>query len=287
MSADTAWMDTFPSSVAVSHVWLDGKGNPNRNFLPICQLRLLQDRVNTLFPSERHPVPFWMDSLCVPVGRKYWPVRNIVLNRLKSTFKSADRIIVFDSSFEIIGEEVAPEEALIRIRYLPWSSRLWTMQEGRLSRKVYFQFKDKGIPFDDHPYQGGVHGNLQAIKQVLKQLTDQDITYSHIHNHERQAQSLTALLLVRALAFTDKKMELRRSYAQKPPQDDPMEEDLRLSAIESFQDLQLEDDLHKTWYPIAKRLIGETYEPSRRDDKVRSSIHATIMNPIVSDCSEA
>lgn len=82
-------------------------------------------------------------------------------------------------------------------------------------------------------------------------------------------------------------MQLRLSYAQKPPQADPDEEDIRISAIESFQNLKLEDSLHKTWYPIARKLIGETYEASQRDDELRSDIHGIIMSPIVSHCSEA
>lgn len=82
-------------------------------------------------------------------------------------------------------------------------------------------------------------------------------------------------------------LQLRLSYAQKPPQADPDEEDIRISAIESFHNLKLEDSLHKTWYPMARKLIGETYEASQQDDELRSNIHATIMSPIVSHCSEA
>ena len=82
-------------------------------------------------------------------------------------------------------------------------------------------------------------------------------------------------------------MQLRLSYARKPPQADPDEEDIRISAIESFQNLELEDNLHKTWYPVARSVIGETYEATQRDDEVRTDINATIMSPIVSHCSEA
>ena len=215
---------------------------------------------------------------------------------MKSTYKSADKIIVFDNSLEIIDSDVAPEEALIRLRYSPWSTRLWTMQEGRLGRNLYFQFRDKIISFDNHPYQGGTYGSLQTVVEILEKLASIDVvsnacnsTYTHLYVHTSmlQAQSPAALLLIRALAYTDRTLNLRLSYAQKPPQDDPMEEDLRLSAIESFQDLQLEDKLHKTWHPIAINLVGETYSPTRRDDELRSNIHATIMSPIVSHCSEA
>lgn len=170
-SADISRVEAVPSYVAISHVWSDGKGNPDRNFLPLCQLQRLQDCTNALYPSDQHPVPFWMDTLCVPVGKRFWPVRNRALNRMKSTYKSAEKILVFDTSLEIVDSSVAPEEALIRIRYSPWSSRLWTMQEGRLGLNLYFQFRDKSISFDHQPYQGGATGTLPAVEAILNSLT--------------------------------------------------------------------------------------------------------------------
>ena len=112
-----------------------------------------------------------MDTLCVPVGKKFWPVRNRALNRMKSTYKCAEKILVLDTSLEIVDSSVSPEEGLIRIRYSPWSSRLWTMQEGRLGLNLYFQFRDKSISFDNQPYQGGATGTLPAVEKILKKLT--------------------------------------------------------------------------------------------------------------------
>ena len=175
VAADISRVEAVPSYVAVSHVWSDGRGNPLKNFLPSCQLQHLQDCINALYPSERHPVPFWMDTLCVPVGRKFWPVRNRALNRMKSTYKSAEKIIVFDTSLELMDSSIAPEEAVIRIRYSPWSSRLWTMQEGRLGQNVYFQFRSKCVSFDSQPYQNGASGNLRVVDKILSGITTQNI----------------------------------------------------------------------------------------------------------------
>ena len=171
VAADISRVEAVRSYVAISHVWSDGKGNLHRNFLPLCQLQRLQDCTNALYPTDRHPVPFWMDTLCVPVGKRFWPVRNRALNRMKSTYKSAEKILVFDTSLEIVDSSVAPEEALIRIRYSPWSSRLWTMQEGRLGLSLYFQFRDKSISFESAPYRHGVNGSLLAVEGILKSLT--------------------------------------------------------------------------------------------------------------------
>ena len=55
--------------------WSDGLGNPRENSLPKCQLSRLQAMVNALYPDEIHPVRFWMDTLCVPVGKEHKDLR--------------------------------------------------------------------------------------------------------------------------------------------------------------------------------------------------------------------
>ncbi|KAI4218322.1 MAG: hypothetical protein L6R36_009018 [Xanthoria steineri] len=151
------------------------------------------------------------------------------------------------------------------------------MQECRLGNDVYFQFRDRSISFDNGPLRSGAYGTLAAVQYVLHSMSDPEI-----------ADNPAALLLVRALAFTDRTMQLRHEYAQKPPQADPIEEDLRISAIETMETLKFEDDLHKTWYPIAKRLIGETYAPSPLDEELRNNIYAiTTMSPIIAHSGDA
>ena len=119
LAADITQVERVLPYVAISHVWSDGKGKPQRNFLPACQLQRIQDRVNALYPSDAHPMPFWMDTLCVPIGRKFWPIRNIALNRMKATYKCAETILVLDDSLELIDSTIAPAEAMIRIQYSP------------------------------------------------------------------------------------------------------------------------------------------------------------------------
>lgn len=183
-AADISQLEALPLYVAISHVWSDGKGNPHRNFLPSCQLLHIQERINALYPSEQHPVPFWMDPLCVPVGKRFWPIRNRALNRMKDTYKLAHKVLVLDRSLEIVDSSVAPEEALLRIHYSPWSTRLWTMQECRLGNDVYFQFRDRSISFDNGPLRSGAYGTLAAVQYVLHSMSDPEIVCfdsCHIH----------------------------------------------------------------------------------------------------------
>lgn len=83
------------------------------------------------------------------------------------TYKAAHRILVFDKSLQMIDSTVFTEEALIRIRYSPWPSRLWTMQEGRLGLALYFQFRDKAISLDDDRAHQFSTRNLQAVLQEM------------------------------------------------------------------------------------------------------------------------
>ena len=63
------------SYVAISHVWADGLGNPHENSLPRCQLRRLQMYANRALSNPRTAkhtevknIPFWIDTICVPVN---------------------------------------------------------------------------------------------------------------------------------------------------------------------------------------------------------------------------
>ena len=42
-----------------------------------------------------------------------------------------------------------PIEILARISISGWTSRLWTFSEGRLAKRIWFQFRDKAIDLYD------------------------------------------------------------------------------------------------------------------------------------------
>ena len=137
--------------VALSHVWSQGRGNPKSNSLPLCQLSLISEKVNALYSDEDTPVPFWIDTLCCPVGPPL--TQALALERMAITYKNADKVLVIDSSLDSIllpGEEPGQEsfaEALLRIFATPWLRRLWTLQEGLLAKQLYFQFSNGALDF--------------------------------------------------------------------------------------------------------------------------------------------
>ena len=134
--------------VAVSHVWAHGLGNTKSNSLPYCQLYYLNEKIQKLYPVNKNPVAFWVDTICVPVE----PIeaKMMALEKMRSTYTEADKVIVFDMSLETVGTVGKTlEECLIRVNVSQWMRRLWTLQEARLAREIHVQFSDKALNIDD------------------------------------------------------------------------------------------------------------------------------------------
>lgn len=159
--------------VAISHVWSDGLGNSESNSLPICQVRGLTQFVKDLYQGELRPI--WIDTFCVPgeIG-----ARKTAIQRMKRTYESADKVLTLDGealnieiSKEIIAaaypkyfddqqfqlpselpsdSQAVARESLLRLSCSGWMRRLWTLQEGTVSRfpHLYFRFRDRSIQPD-------------------------------------------------------------------------------------------------------------------------------------------
>ncbi|PVH86335.1 hypothetical protein DL98DRAFT_567742 [Cadophora sp. DSE1049] len=119
--------------------------------LPYCQLASLQlmaddisgfDAVASLKVSH---VPFWIDTLCLPVQSQ---IRLSALRHLRQVYSSASKVIAVDpllyrcslASFEV---------CIFRIRYSPWTQKLWTFQEGALARELYIKFRNRSYQLDE------------------------------------------------------------------------------------------------------------------------------------------
>ncbi|TPX15251.1 uncharacterized protein E0L32_004528 [Thyridium curvatum] len=126
--------------VAISHVWSDGLGNPNQNAIPQCQLQRLQGLVNGLFPDSTGPVPFWLDTLCVPLARE---TREAAIRAMGSVYSCAVTVLVLDDTLaEVTCRGADAVELIMAIRASTWAKRLWTFSESRLAQELTFQFGD-------------------------------------------------------------------------------------------------------------------------------------------------
>jgi hypothetical protein len=131
--------------VAISHVWSDGLGNNQRNSLPLCQMLRLQTLADNLYGSGDRPVPFWIDTICVPLE----PLeRKAAIVALKQTYEGADKVLMLDSTVQEVTDEAEATETLMRIASSSWVRRLWTFQEGALSQCLHFQFANQAVTYD-------------------------------------------------------------------------------------------------------------------------------------------
>ncbi|KAI1459088.1 hypothetical protein F4805DRAFT_100719 [Annulohypoxylon moriforme] len=131
--------------VAISHVWADGHGNPHENKTPKCFLSFIKSLLLSL-PGT--PTRFWIDTLCVPL--KPYAMRRKAITLLRDTYQRAAIVLVLDSLLmSLDSAHMDAIEIVARITCCGWAERLWTFQEGRLGRRVFFQFRDRVV----EPYE--------------------------------------------------------------------------------------------------------------------------------------
>lgn len=95
--------------------------------------------MDALYNENRRPVPFWIDTLCVPLEPEF---RRLAIRLMKSVYQEVDKVLVLDNLLLSNPISSNPTEDLMRIRSTRWLQRLWTFQEGILASSLYFQFQN-------------------------------------------------------------------------------------------------------------------------------------------------
>lgn len=134
----------------VSHVWSDGYGNPTRNKLRKCQLRFLKealDRAREQMGDESE-LPFWMDTLAIPVGPDYRNERTLSIGRIHDIFVRSRYTVVVDGKLSDTMAGRNYHRIAMSILASGWMRRLWTLQEAYLSRRIFFHFKERTVELD-------------------------------------------------------------------------------------------------------------------------------------------
>jgi hypothetical protein len=194
--------------IALSHVWIDGLGNPSGNSIHRCQLqrikRLLDATpeaglhhylVNALSGckiesgSSKGFVPafepgtihrpkkdylFWLDTLCVPLSRE--DLRLQAINHMDAVYAAAHQVFILDSILASTRfTDCHYEEALAKVVCSAWMSRSWTLQEGVLAsdRRVVFAdgFFNPTMPLTTCNFNGSTAGLAEtSIHRTLHSL---------------------------------------------------------------------------------------------------------------------
>lgn len=151
LSSDRSTTKADIKFVAISHVWAEGLGNPHSNSLPSCSLDWVSRLVNAL-PRDKETdattTPFWIDTVCVPIRPK--EMHAMAMNRLRMPYQEAQYVLVLDSYlYTQKASELSALEIWCRVLCSSWAQRLWTFQEGRLAKSLWFQFADGPVRMED------------------------------------------------------------------------------------------------------------------------------------------
>ncbi|KAI9672141.1 MAG: hypothetical protein M1831_001954 [Alyxoria varia] len=153
--------------IVFSHVWVDGFGNGKENGIHECVFRFLKTFRDRFHQRKTGPSPtyFWLDTLSLPVGEGFQEERNLGIRKIHEIYRRATWTIVLD---EILLQEFMEDytQAAIRISVSRWMSRLWTLQEAFLSRKLYFAFKHDGHPRYKVFSMGEIQRGLEYQRQI-------------------------------------------------------------------------------------------------------------------------
>jgi hypothetical protein len=127
--------------IAISHVFSQGMGNSKANALPLCQIEKLWGFVEELGPRSS---ALWIDTISVPVSEEW---KRLAISKLREVYSMAAKVLVVDCHLLDVGDHWL--ERSFQVLASEWMRRLWTLQEGRLTRRLYFRFKDEAVSVDN------------------------------------------------------------------------------------------------------------------------------------------
>ena len=135
--------------VALSHVWADGLGNAAANALPRCQMAYVGTVVKELERANgKGRLLVWLDTLCCPVDSPKHRQKCLIL--MAKIYEEAAHVLVLDAQLAHYNKNVIDSvETCARLMFSGWTRRLWTLQEGALSRKLWVQLEDGPVDMDE------------------------------------------------------------------------------------------------------------------------------------------
>jgi hypothetical protein len=254
--------------VAISHVWSDGLGNNEGNWLTGCMFTHIQNLVNALYTSADFPVPFWMDTLCIPKGSTFDAMKQLALAQMADIYRSADKVLVLDSSLQAVSsDDMSWVEMNMRVGYCPWSTRVWTLQEGRLAREAYFQFKNKAILLADLQQSAELNDNFQLLSNLLE-----GCDKHHLLECPSSRHLITAVATYQAPKYMIE-MSMKSSF------ENTDEEELHQHAIQTMQRNASLEKLKAIWLPWLREAELDTKETSA-DEDLRDQIFVYMPGPV-------
>lgn len=174
--------------VAISHVRSQGLGNSYSNSLPLCQISRLQGLVDRLYPTVSGPVPFWIDTLCIPLTA---PGKYLAIEALHDVYRRADKTVVLEDSVCKTPIRSA-EQNMTKVKDSQWAKRLWTISEGAIATSLKIQFKDSALDMLDiiRDYSSATNGRLDSCTGSRSNVDDFIVSREDVDSFIDQLQLL-------------------------------------------------------------------------------------------------
>jgi len=151
---------------AISHVWADGWGNEDDNWIRTCQIGLIFQvlakaaaKANVPRPDKTRSIPFWMDTLLIPVINQFTNYNKILkkepgidthnartlrtraIGQIGTVFSRCEFTVVLDNRLCCTKVGSLIHYQSMAILASNWMKRLWTLQEAVLSKRIFIVVK--------------------------------------------------------------------------------------------------------------------------------------------------
>ncbi|KAK4140480.1 uncharacterized protein C8A04DRAFT_14915 [Dichotomopilus funicola] len=142
---------------AISHVWSDGWGNEDGNWLWSCQIGVIYkalkmgvQKQGEGLNSDTESIPFWMDTLIIPANendRNARALRTWGIAQIEAVYKNACFTVILDNGLSSVKIKLSEKgdahcHSAMRILASNWMKRLWTLQEAALSKQLLVLFEE-------------------------------------------------------------------------------------------------------------------------------------------------
>lgn len=201
---------------AISHVWTGGLGNYERNALPSCQLAYLWSivkgipdmqatnvryshwgaetpieemlwKLSELLPSNpirsRGSVYFWIDTLCIPIDRRFSEHRQKAIASMGQIYAAAETVLVLDTHMQQLRNvDSGHATFMTHLSVSPWMARSWTLQEAAVAPSLCVRLKERTAVLKRLQHQNLLSISLHQTNCLFKETLQMNPTYNAVWN---------------------------------------------------------------------------------------------------------
>lgn len=193
----------------ISHVWTGGLGNFKCNALPSCQIAKLwtmikelpempvMSLINLAFRmnddlSEKivrgmesawnmfklqGRVYFWLDTLCILVGKKFRSVRWKAIDNMAQIYAGAEKALVLDPEMQRLRDIESKDPT-----FMTHLTRSWPLQEGGVAANLCVRLRDKTAILTESQREKLLPASLQLKNCLYETRLHQNPAYEAVRN---------------------------------------------------------------------------------------------------------